>query len=218
MNCRHLGVIAAILVAMAPRPARAQETMKERATQVIERVGVHLNMSFRDPVDPDVTKGTTFGGSIGLSPGRRNGWRYPIGLTMFSEDLHGPNGETFAAMKTTAIIGGIGYGWHFGRLSTGVSLQGGYAFNHGQAKGDIQRAFDGAIGPVALHVDNSLILRPQVKAEYFMTPKLSLRASADYVLLQPEIAAITPAGQVVNRWRASNAHANVGIGWYPFRK
>ena len=45
-----------------------------RETKVMHKVGVHGNMSFRDLVDSDVTKGTTFGPSIGLSPGRTNGF------------------------------------------------------------------------------------------------------------------------------------------------
>jgi hypothetical protein len=63
-----------------------------------------------------------------------------------------------------------------------------------------------------------MLLRPQVKAEYFITEKFTLRASADYMRLRPDIVATTPTGQIGDRWDASNVHANVGIGFYPFRK
>jgi hypothetical protein len=219
MNLQHFGLIGAIGFAVLPAPAGAQsQFFKDSVTSTIRKVGVHVNMNFRDPVDPDVTKGRTFGVSIGLSPGRTNGWRYPVGLTMFDEDLHSPSGQEFAALRTTALMAGIGYGWHFGRLSTGATLQTGYAFNHGQANGDIQQAFAVPNGAVSLDVDNSTLLRPQVKAEYFITPKFTLRASADYMMMRPGIAVTTPAERFVDRWNASNVHASVGVGFYPMRK
>jgi hypothetical protein len=212
------GVVVVVLTLM-PNPARAQgDTIREAATKLIRKVGVHGNMSFRDPVDSDVTKGTTFGPSIGLSPGRTNGLKYPMGISMFSEDLHSANGEQFAVLKTWSIQAGIGYGWHFGQLSTGVALQTGYSFNSGQIQGDTARAFDLPVGAVSIDVGNAWLLRPQVKAEYFLAPKFTLRVSGDYVLMHPDVTVTTPNGRVANRWDASNIHANVGVGWYPFRK
>jgi hypothetical protein len=110
MDLLKLGLIGAVVVAIAPSHAIAQSESKDRTMGIVRKVGVHLNMSVRDPIDPDVTKGQTFGISIGMSPGRSNGWRYPVGLTMFSENLHGPNGEQFAVLNSKAITAGIGYG------------------------------------------------------------------------------------------------------------
>src|SRR5262245_27482559 len=133
MTIRTFALIGGLAVALGPVPAQAQsEPSRSGAVELIHKVGIHLNTSFRDTTDPDVTKGTTFGASIGLSPGRENGWTFPVGLTMFSEDLHSPNGETFAVMRTRAVMAGIGYGWHFGRLSTGATLQTGFALNRGR--------------------------------------------------------------------------------------
>jgi len=215
----HFGLASAVVLTLIPNPARAQGDMfRDAATKLIHKVGVHGNISFRDPVDSDVTKGTTFGPSIGLSPGRTNGVKYPMGISMFSEDLHSANGEQFAVLKTWSIQAGIGYGWHFGLLSTGVAVQTGYSFNSGQIQGDTARAFDLPGGAVSIDVANAWLLRPQVKAEYFLTPKFTLRVSGDYVLMHPDITVTTPNGRVANRWDASNIHANVGVGWYPFRK
>ena len=69
-----------------------------------------------------------------------------------------------------------------------------------------------------MDVSDTWLLRPQIKAEYFLTRKFTVRVSGDYVLTHPEIVVITPAGQISNRWDASNFHANVGIGVYPFHK
>lgn len=216
---RFVTVCAAVLGTMDPLPARAQGAfIKENAVELMHKVGVHVNMSVRDPVDPDVTKGRTFGVSLGISPGRTTGWRYPVGVTLFSQNLHSPNGEPFAAVRTFAIMGGVGYGWHVGRLSTGVSLQTGYAFNHGRVDGDMPRAFGVPNGSVSVAVDDSFLLRPELKAEYFITPRFTFRASADYMRLRPEIAAATPNERLENRWSASSFHANIGFGFYPFRE
>lgn len=219
MKLRDFGLIGTVLLTMVPAPAQAQpEFIKETATKIIRRVGVRANMSFRDPVDPDVSKGTTFGLSVGLGPGHTNGWRYPIGFTMFSENLHSPNGEPCAVMRSTAIVAGIGYSHHFGRLSTGASLQTGFAFNRGRTEGDMQRAFGVPDSAVSVDVGNSLLLRPHVKAEYFFTPTFAFRVSADYVLIRPDIAVSTPTERITDRWDTSNAHATVGVSFYPFRK
>ncbi len=219
MRLQHLGLIGALTLAMLPSPAQAQpEFIKDNVTKLVRKIGVHANVSVREPLDSDVTKGTTFGGSIGLSPGRTNGWRYPIAFTTFSEDLHAPGGEEFATFKSLAILAGIGYGWHFGRLSTGLSLQAGWGFNHGTLIGNPARAFGSADGPSSIHIQNAPLLRPQLKFEYFLTPKFTLRTSADYMFLRPSISVVTPDGAQADRWHTSNFHANFGIGFYPFRR
>jgi len=219
MKIHHASAVLALSFFLAPATAQAQpEFLKDNVTKLVRKVGVHVNTSVREPLDGDVTKGTTFSASIGLSPGRTNGWRYPFGFTTFSENLHGPTGEQFAVFKSRAILAGIGYGWHFGRLSTGASLQGGFGFNHGTLSGNTAHAFGSPEGPTYIHIQNSPLLRPQVKVEYFLTPKFTLRSSADYMLLRPSISVITAAGPQEDRWHTSNFHANFGIGFYPFRK
>jgi hypothetical protein len=205
-------------VLMAPAPAQAQpEFMRDNVTKIVRKLGVHVNMSVRQPQDPDVTKGTTFGGSIVLGGGRREGWKYPIALTSFSEYLHAPDGGRFATLKSYAIVGGVGYGWNIGKLTISPAVQTGVAFNQGRLDANAAQAFN-ANGPVSIKVGNSLMLKPKLTLEYFLTEKFTVRTSADYVLTQPSITVTTPTGAIGNRWNASNFHASVGIGFYPFRK
>ena len=218
MKLITLVTLAAVLIG-TPSTVQAQpQFIKDNTAKMIRKLGVHLNVSFREPTDRDVSRGRTLGVSVGLSPGDTNGWRYPIGLTMFSENLHGPTGASFAVLRSRALMAGIGYGWHFGKLSTGASLQGGFSVNRVRPDGDMRGAFEVQNGDVFVHVRNSFLLRPQLKAEYFLTRKLTLRVSGDYVLMRPDIAVETPAGSLSNQWDASNYHANVGIGVYPFHK
>ena len=219
MQLEHGRVIGAVLLAMVSTQAQAQSGFaQEAATKVARRAGVHLNLSVREPVDPDVTKGTSLGLSFGLSPGRTTGWTYPVGLNIFSEELHSPNGEPFAVMRSRSITAGIGYRWVFGRLITGPSLQTGFAFNSGRIEGDIPRAFGVPNEAISVHVGNAALFRPQVEAEYMIRPKFSIRISADYVLMRPAIDVTTPFERIAGRWSASNVHASIGIGYYPLRK
>ncbi len=211
--------VLAVLVLLSPSTALAQQSfIKTNVTKLIRKVGVHANVSFRAPVDNDVTEGQTYGVSIGLSPGDTNGWRYPFALAFFGEDLHGPTGAQFARLRARAILGGIGYGWHFGKLSTGVALQAGYGIYHLDGEGDVFTALNQTSGPVTMDVSDTWLLRPQIKAEYFLTRKITVRVSGDYIQTRPDIVVTTPAGQISRQWDASNFHANFGIGVYPFHK
>src|SRR5262245_6875357 len=167
-----------------PTPAPA-EGFEDNIVALIRKVGVHGNVSVRHPTDNDVTRGLTFGPSIGLSPGRTNGWKYPVALSMFSEDLHSPSGVQFGTVRTLALMAGLGYGWHFGDLSVGPQVEVGYAFNHSTLEDDAPQAF-AVPGGVAMDVNNGWMVRPEFKAEYLLTPKFSVRSSIDYVRLRPD--------------------------------
>jgi hypothetical protein len=212
----RLGLLSIFLLITGSASANAGD-LQDQAITWIRKVGIHGNMGFRHPTDPDVSRGVSFGPSIGLSPGRTNGWKVPVALSMFSEDLHSPAGTQFGSVRTRALLAGIGYGWHFGRLSVGPQIEFGYAFNHASMEDDGARAF-GPSGVVTVHADNSWIVRPEFKAEYFITPKVTFRTSIDYVRLEPQVAVTTPNGVITDQWNMSNVHLNVGVGFYPLRK
>jgi hypothetical protein len=215
---RFAAFTALLLVAPSAALAQQQGFIKSNVAKLIRKVGVHANASFRAPVDRDVIGGRTYGVSIGLSPGDTNGWRYPFALVFFNEHLQTPTGTQFAILKGRALLGGIGYGWHFGKLSTGIALQAGYGIYSLRGEGDVFTALDAAQGPVTMDVTDTWLLRPQVKAEYFLTRKITVRVSGDYILTHPDIVVTTPAGSLSKNWDASNFHANIGIGIYPFHK
>ena len=218
MKTYYASALLVIGVVAAPLPAQAQpEFVKDNVTKIIRKLGVHANVSVREPVDGDLTKGRTFGGSVVLGGGRKPGWKYPVALTTSNMDLHAPGGEQFAKFKSLALVGGIGYNWNFGKLTASAGVQAGYGFNSGTLEGHAVRAF-GDNGPVSLKVGDAFLLRPKVSLEYFITPKFTLRTSGDYVETHPTIRVTTPAGVISDRWNASSFHATVGIGFYPFRK
>jgi hypothetical protein len=218
MRCGRIGALTLVALTFIPPPAHAQsQFIKDNIAKTLRKIGVHGNVGVRHPLDEDVSKGRSVGVSVGLSPGLTNGWKYPVALSLYHENLISPNGVHFAVFRSFAILAGVGYGWHFGQLSTGIALQTGYSFNHGRVDGDLASAFPGAAS-VSLDVGNAFLIRPRISGEYYLTKKVTLRASAEYVRMKPGITVTTPVARYAGLWDASSVHANIGVGFYPFRK
>jgi len=217
---RHLGLIGALVIALLPHPAQAQsDFLKDKVGKIVRKVGFHASTSFSDPIDQEnIIRDGSYGLSVGLAPGTTNGWRYPFGFGWFTEELRGPSGASFVKLQSLPIVGGIGYGWHFGKLSTGIQAQAGWAFNSGKAIGDMGAAFGQPGFPVSVSIGDSFVVRPQAKIEYFLTPKFTVRSSLNYVNTHPMVRLTSPEGTTARRWNASNVTLSIGIGVYPFRK
>ena len=221
MKLRELGLIGALLTVFVPLPAQAQgDFLKDKITKIIQKTGVHASTSFADPLDKSsAERDGSWGLSVGLAPGARNGWRTPFGLAWFTEELKNPgNGVVYSQLRSRPILGGIGYSWHFGKLSTGAQLQAGWAFNTLKEHGDPAVAFAPQGGVLAVDVHNAPVVRPQFKVEYFLTKKFTARSSLSYLFEKPRVDIVTPTGRISERWSASNVQLSLGIGYYPFRK
>jgi hypothetical protein len=219
VRLHHLPLIGAVILVSVPAPAHAQSFLKENTIKLIKKIAFHADLSYRKPLDEDVSKGRGYGASVGLAPGHHSGIRYPFTLSFYTQDLHSVNGDKFASVRTRGILQGIGYGWHLGdKWATGVQLQTGYSWNHGSLRGDLEHAFDVPSDTVSIHAGNSWVLRPEVKAEYLITPKFALRVAGDYVYSKPSIIVTTPNQRFERQWDQSNFHVRVGIAYYPFRK
>jgi len=220
VRIRSFGLVGALLIVLLPHPAHAQgDFIKDNVGKLIRKVGFHASTSFSDPIDQEnIARDGSYGLSVGLAPGHTNGWRYPFGFAWFTEELKGPSGASFVKLQSFPVVAGIGYGWHFGKLSTGVQMQAGWAFNSGKAIGDMGAAFGAPGFPVAVDIGDSFVVRPQAKVEYFLTPKFTVRSSLNYVMAHPMVTLTTPQGTTSKRWDASNVTLSVGIGIYPFRK
>lgn len=217
MKMRTAALLAALAIAVTPRPAAAQgDFVKDNLGKLIKKVGFHVSTNFADPLDTKrAYRDGSYGVSIGLAPGEHNGWRYPFGIAWYTEELVAPNGTRFAELRARPIYGGFGYGWHFGKLSTGAQVQAGYSFNTLKAGDQLPAAFGEG---VAIDVGNSFAVRPQLKIEYFLTRKFTVRSSLNYVFTNPRVTVVTPTGTLSERWNASNVSLSVGVGVYPFRK
>lgn len=221
MRLHTLGLTVAFALALVPSPAAAQaEFLKDNAAKIIKKLGVHASTSFADPLDAKrADKDGSYGFSVGLAPGLKNGWRYPIGIAWFTEELRAPGGASFTELKSRPVVAGIGYGWHFGKLSTAASLQAGWAFNKGKDQGDVGSAFAMPGAATDVSISNALVVRPQVKVEYFVTRKFTVRSALNYIFENPRVTVRSAQGVITSeRWNASNVSLSMGVGFYPFRK
>lgn len=207
-----------LLATSSAAPAFAQDFSKDNLTRLLRKVGVHANVGVRQPTDADVTKGLITGISIGMAPGSHTGWKFPVGISSYGEDLNGPSGNQFAHLTMRGAYAGVGYGWHLGeRFNTSVAMQVGYSLNKVSAVGSEGVAF--ATGdPVSIDVSNSWVLRPRWHTATFLTKKVTFRTSINYIISNPDVVVMTAAGREPGEWKANALNASVGFGFYPFRR
>ena len=89
-------------------------------------------------------------------------------------------------------MSGIGYSWVHGKMTYGAQMGVGYSFNKVTLNDGVSTLF-GVAEPVAVDVSNSWVLRPQLKAEYFLTRKFSLRSQLSYTYTDPDVVVRTGA-------------------------
>lgn len=128
--------------------------------------------------------------------------------------------QQFIKDKVSTIIKkvGIHLGSNFADPLNTKELQAGWSINSLKPHGDPASAFNSVPAQIAMDVANSFSLRPQVKIEYFVTPKFTVRSALNYVLTNPRVMIGTPSGVLTDTWNASNVSLAVGVGYYPFRK
>jgi hypothetical protein len=215
---RNLGLIGALLVALWPSPAQAQsDFLKSKVKDLIERSGVYVSASSRNSLDDDVRMGRSLGLGYGIAGRQKKGRKIPFSLGSYSGDLETAGGSEFGRFKATQIMSGIGYSWVHGKMTYGAQMGVGYSFNKVTLNDGISSAF-GVDGPVAVDVSNSWVLRPQVKAEYFLTRKITLRSQLSYSYTDPDVVVRTGAQEISHEWRPHHVQLNLAVGFFPFRK
>lgn len=215
---RTLGLIGALLVALWPSPAQAQsDFIKSKVKDLIERSGVYVSASSRSSIDNDVRMGRSLGVGYGIAGRQKQGRKIPFSFGGYSGDLETSSGSEFGRFKATQIMSGIGYNWVHGKMTYGVQMGLGYSFNQVTLNDGGPSAF-GVAGPVAVDVSNSWVLRPQVKAEYFVTRKISLRSQLSYTYTDPDVVIRTGAQEISQEWRPHHMQLSFAVGFFPFRK
>jgi hypothetical protein len=215
---RNLGLIGALLLALTPRPAQAQgDFIKSKLKELIERSGVYVSASSRSSLDNDVRMGRTLGISYGAAGRQKTGRKIPFSFGGYSGDLETSGGSDFGRFKATQIMSGIGYSWARGKMTYGAQLGAGYSFNSVTLNPGVESVF-GVQEPVGVSVSNSWVLRPQVKAEYFLTRKVSLRTQLSYTYTDPDVVVHTAAHDFSHEWRPHHVQLSFAVGFFPLRK
>lgn len=204
---------------VAPAPAQAQgEFMKSKVKELIEKSGVYVSAATRTSVDNDVRMGPTFGIGYGTAGRKHNGWKFPISWSGYRGALTSTTtGVEFGDFKASQIMSGVGYQWVHGKMVYGVELGAGYSFNTITPNVAAPMAFNSAEA-LRYDVSNSFVLRPKVKAEYFVHHKISLRTQLSYTYTDPEVIVHTATESIAQEWRPHHLHLSFAVGVFPFRK
>jgi hypothetical protein len=218
VTIRNFGLIGALAVALVPAPAQAQgDFIKDKLKELIEKSGVYVSMSTRSSLDNDVRMGRTFGVGYGTAGSKRNGIKYPFSFSGYSGDLETADGAGFGRFKARQIMSGVGYQWVHGKMVYGAQVGLGYSFNDVTLDPAVSQAFRVA-EPVSMSVSNSWVVRPQVKAEYFVHRKISLRTQLSYTYTDPDVVIHTATQDIDHEWRPHHVQLSFAVGVFPFRK
>lgn len=217
---RNLGLFGALLLVLLPSPAQAQgDFIKSKLKEIVERSGVYVSASTRTAVDDEVEMAPSIGIGYGLAGRQRGGKKYPFSFSSYSGDLETSAGNEFGRLSAKQIMSGIGYQWVRGKMVYGAQLGVGYSFNDVTLDPGVAVAF-GVPEPVGVSVSNSFVLRPQLKAEYFVHRKLSLRTQLSYTYTDPDVVIHTVTQDIAHEWRPNHVQLSfaVAVGFFPFRK
>jgi hypothetical protein len=219
VRMRNLGLIVALVTALAPRPAQAQgDFIKSNLKHLIEKTGIYVSASTRTALDDEVDMGVSIGATLGFaSEHQRAGRKYPIGFSTYSGDLETTGGQDFGRISARQIMSGIGYQWARGKLVYGGQLGVGYSFNKVTLDPGVAVAF-GVPEPVGVSVSNSFVLRPQAKVEYFVHPKVSLRTQASFTYTDPDVVIHTVTEDIAHQWNTNHWQLSFAVGFFPLRK
>ena len=209
--------MVALLLLASTVPASAQSSLSDKAVAKLKRVGIHLNAGLRHPLDEGVESGGILGLSVGLSPSGDGGWSIPFSINWSSADLV-QNEIHFATIRSYYVLSGVSYSVRRSRWSVGAAMEGGLAVNRARLEPRAQEAFGVPNTVVRINRKNSMVLRPQIKAEYFLTRMISLRTSLKYLFTEPDVEIETVNGRLPGRWNTHYVNLNFGVGLYPFRK
>ena len=191
--------------------------MKSKLKSLIEKSGVYVSASTRTSVDNDVVMGPTFGVGYGTAGAKRNGWKYPFSFSGYRGNLETSSGVEFGEFKAKQIMSGVGYQWVHGKMVYSAQVGLGYSFNDIILNEAAPMAF-ASTSAIRYDVSNSFVVRPQVKAEYFVHPKLSLRTQLSYTFTDPDVVVHTGTEMLTREWRPHHVHLSFAVGIFPFRK
>jgi hypothetical protein len=196
----------------------ASDASAQMIKNMAKRAGVGGSIGTLVMLDDDVeVAAPVWGFNFGLAP--EPGLGPTMGFGWFEGDLTVPrvSGTTeVGTLRVRPLMAGIAYTWVKGRMATGVSLNAGISFNSIRLN-DQYRNFFGAGTEVTVDSSDSFCVRPQLRFEYAVAPKVGLFTSLGYFFTEFDNVINTPVGRFENEWDASSFNVFAGVMIYPFK-
>jgi hypothetical protein len=207
-------VLLSVVIACA---VTAPNASAQIVTNMVKRAGIGGSIGGIFPFDEDVNVGLAFGINAGLAPAP--GFGPTIGFGWYQGDLRLSAVSSDAEvghLRIRPLMAGVGYTWVTGRVATSVSVNAGISFNSIRLN-DQYKTFFGPGTEVRVDASNSFAVRPQLRIEYAVVPKLGVYSSVGYFFTKFDNTIETPVGHFENEWDASSFNIFVGVMVYPFK-
>jgi hypothetical protein len=194
------------------------EASAQFVKNMAKRAGVGGSIGAIFTLDDDVNVAApAWGFNFGLAP--EPGLGPTMGFGWYEGDLtlSGVSGDTeVGRLRIRPLMAGVAYTWVSGRWATGVSLNAGVSFNSIRLN-DQYRNFFGPGTEVTVDASDSFCVRPQLRVEYAVAPKVGIFSSAGFFFTKFDNVIDTPVGRFENEWDASSFNVFVGVMIYPFK-
>lgn len=204
---------ALLFLALASASPAAAQSLRD----MVRNAGVGASVGVVAANDDEVSVGGTWGITFGSAPSP--GWGIVGNLGWFEGDLElltATGSEHVGTVRVRPVMAGVGYTWMRDRLATTAALTAGISFNSASLDGRFRESFPPGT-TLDLEVDNSFAVRPSVKVEYELAPKVGLFTALGYVFTKIDSRLVSPLGTIENRWNASHFTWTAGAMFYPFR-
>jgi hypothetical protein len=168
------------------------------------------SVSWTIPSVTNLTGAPSFGPMVRFGSG--SGFSPAIDFNWFAVDLFPGRSQSsrLATLSVKPVMGGATYRWAGERLSLGLSLVGGYSFNHLETDDLVTGRL------LALGVDSSFAWRPGVTIWYDASTRVAFNAFAGYVVTRPAVTFFED-GQIVKRTqRADTLLVSAGVAYKLF--
>ena len=187
----------------------------------VAHVGFGVGMNFYNPTNSDGKSSQGFGIAYRWH-GFHSGWSPTFGLDWHTTDFTQTVGSVDAplgALRMRAVLAGYGYTRHIKNFAVSGSANAGYSFNDLSVDGGLGPAFASAGQRfVEAHVDNSLLVKPQVSAWYDLAKHIGVGVGAAYLVSRPEEVVTTAAGSSSRHLQADTFELTAGLTFGVWRQ
>jgi len=203
----QIGGVADVELVLPP-PVALADIEQSPGDRRLLAVGVTFGRSL--PQDPSFASRVRVGPLFRLGSGR--GLGPAIGFSWFETPLAGApsGGELSGRLHVKPIMAGLAYTFGSGRLSVSPSLVGGVAFNSASVAGS------GAVGRVAVDVDNSLVWRPGVSIWVDLNRWAAVNLSAAQVRTGLDVTFVDDGQLVRERVPGNTVIVQAGVAYKIF--